>query len=93
MENNIKVQRVFGRVSNEEVLNSFVSWFSDNLPKLEPVIDENNPKNGQMLLDWQEKTSSYVIEVQTTNSEFAEEILKKYEELKFDDFKNIGIVQ
>lgn len=90
---NITIKRVFGRVKSEEVLNNFTDWFTDNLNKLEPAIDENNPKNGQLILDYQPKTESYIVEVQTTNEEFSNEILKKYEELGFNEYNNIGIVQ
>lgn len=90
---NITIKRVFGRVKSEEVLNNFTDWFTDNLNKLEPAIDENNPKNGQLILDYQPKIESYVVEVQTTNEEFSNEILKKYEELGFNEYNNIGIVQ
>lgn len=87
------VQRVFGRTSDQEKIDKFVDWFTDNIDKLEEAVDEANPLNGQMLLDYQYKTNSFIIEVQTCMEDFANECLAKIKELKFTDSAKIGDVK
>lgn len=89
---NVTVQRAFGRVKSEEKLGEFIEWFTDNISKLEETMDEVNPKNGQLTLDWQGISNSFIVEVQTTNEDFSKEICGKYKELGFADFNNIGVV-
>lgn len=89
---NVTVQRVFGRVGDEKNLGEFFDWFTANISKLEEPMDEANPKNGQLMLDWQDSTDSFIVEIQTTNKDFSKEIIAKYKELGFTDFNNIGVV-
>lgn len=87
------VQRVFGRTSDQEKIDKFIDWFTDNIDKLEEAVDEANPSNGQMLLDYQYKTNSFIIEVQTCIENFADECLDKIKELEFTDSAKIGDVK
>jgi hypothetical protein len=89
----IIVQRVFGRAKDQEKIEVFTSWFTDNIEKLETAVDEKRPSNGQFLLDYQPQTSSYVVEVQTTMTDFAEECLAKIKEIGFDDSAMMGDVK
>lgn len=87
------VQRIFGRTPDKEKVEQFNNWFADNSDKLEEAIDEANPFNGQLLLDYQEASSSFIIEIQTTMHEFALEIKSKFEEMEFADSAIIGDVK
>lgn len=87
------VQRVFGRAEDQKKVDLFTDWFTDNIDKLEAAVDENNPSNGQMTIDYQLKTNSFIVEVQTCIDEFANECLNKIKELEFDDFAKIGDVK
>lgn len=87
------VRRVFGRAKDQEKIEKFVNWFTENLDKLETAVDEKNPSNGQFLLDYQPKTNSFIVEIQTAIEEFAEECFAKIKELEFDDFTMIGDVK
>jgi hypothetical protein len=90
---NLIVRRVFGRTADKGKVDQFSNWFTDNIDKLEEAVNENKPFNGQLLVDWQVPTQAYVIEVQTSNEEFANEIKAKYDELEFDDSAIIGDVK
>lgn len=87
------VQRVFGRTPDQEKIDKFVDWFTDNIDKLEEAVNEKNPSNGQMLLDYQYKTNSYIVEIQTCMEDFANECLAKINELEFADSAKIGDVK
>jgi hypothetical protein len=87
------VQRVFGRAKDGQKIEDFFDWFADNADRMENTLDDENPHNGQFTLDYQFKTQSFIVEVQTLDEEFANDILNKFEELEFDDSKKIGDVR
>jgi hypothetical protein len=87
------VQRVFGRTPDTDIIDKFVDWFTDNIDKMEYALNEVNPQNGQMTLDFQPKTRSFIVEVQTCMEDFANECLAKINELGFADSAKIGDVR
>lgn len=86
----IVIKRVFGRAKEKEKVEKFQEWFSKNLFKLEETFNDNNPLNGQMTIDYQYASESYIIEIKTADENFADEIKNKYTELEFSDSAIIG---
>lgn len=86
------ILRVLGLVERGNKLDKFIDWFTDNVSKLEVAEDEENPKNGFFTLDYQPESEAFVIEVRTTNAEFADEIISKYEEFGFETYQLISVI-
>lgn len=87
------VWRVFGGDKDDSKVGLFQDWFMDNIHKLEEAVNEFNAKNGKMTIDYQPKSSSYILEVNTISEEFSNECMEKLKQLDFEKTQLVGVTR
>ncbi|MDF2615432.1 MAG: hypothetical protein K0Q47_87 [Sedimentibacter sp.] len=86
-------QKLLARDSDECKLISFTDWLANNIEKMGVQVNESDFIDGTYDLSFQEKTNSFVLEINTPNEEFANEAKIELQRLSVDEIRMLGVVK
>jgi hypothetical protein len=86
-------QKLLARDKDDKKFIQFTSWLTENTEKMGVQITDKLYVDGSYDLSYQEKTDSYIIEINTANEEFADEAIIELKRLCVDEIKMLGIIK
>ena len=87
----LTVKRVMGRTEDSDKVVQFTTWLVENMERLEESNGDLIEETGVYEIGYQDEIGRFVVEVKTMQDELAEEIEKKYQELKFEENKTFRV--